>query len=287
MLQRIAIATCAEADGARSSDLPLLAAFRESGCDVEHVEWNRKGVRWESFDACVVRSTWDWQYHVEEFRGWIDRAAGGCRVFNAPELLRWGLDKRYLLELERAGVPVVPTVAVPDDERRRIGDVCEERGWERIVIKPSLGATAYRTVLLDASDADVWARQHADWRGTAIVQEFLTSVRSFGETSVVCIGGEALHAVRKLPRKGDFRSQREFGGGTELVEIGGEERAVAERCLLALPAETTYARIDLIRDEQGCSRVIECEVVEPELYFELRPLAARRLADLVMLAPGA
>lgn len=36
-----------------------------------------------------------------------------ARFWNPPALIRWTLTKRYLLDLERAGVPVIPTVVPP------------------------------------------------------------------------------------------------------------------------------------------------------------------------------
>ena len=46
----------------------------------------------------------------DEFLAWVDGlAAAGVPVVNAPAHLRWNLDKRYLRDLEAAGVPTVPT----------------------------------------------------------------------------------------------------------------------------------------------------------------------------------
>ena len=37
-------------------------------------------------------------------------AATGVPVRNSPATLRWNIDKQYLRDLERSGVPTVPTV---------------------------------------------------------------------------------------------------------------------------------------------------------------------------------
>ena len=63
----------------------------------------------------VVRSTWDYLDHLEEFRagstGW---ARSGPLHNPAPGRSAWNLDKRYLLDLAAAGVPVIPTRVCDD-----------------------------------------------------------------------------------------------------------------------------------------------------------------------------
>ena len=71
---------------------------------------------------------------VDEFLGWAANVAGrGTRLLNDVELLRWNTDKVYLRDLERAGLPVVPTVWDPASA----GDLPDAGEW---VVKPSVSA---------------------------------------------------------------------------------------------------------------------------------------------------
>ena len=50
---------------------------------------------------------------------------GTTRLLNSAAVLRWNTDKRYLGELEGAGIPIVPTqfLAPGDGPRHRFEDV--------------------------------------------------------------------------------------------------------------------------------------------------------------------
>jgi O-ureido-D-serine cyclo-ligase len=53
--------------------------------------------------------------------------------------------------------------------------------------------------------------------------------------------------------------------------------------LLALPFETPlYARVDLIRDQQGDPVVLELELIEPSLFFPFSAGSAEGFAAAVM-----
>lgn len=281
---RLAIATCAGNDFADRSDAPLMAALHALGVEAHRCDWRDPGLDWRAFRACFVRSTWDWQLDPEAFRAWLRRVDGHTRLFNPLGVQLWGLDKRYLLDLACRGVPTVPSVLVTQSERDQIERLARERGWRRIVIKPALGATSYRTSLvdLDGPNADSWQRENRDFHGDTLIQPYFPSIASEGETSVVCIGGQFSHAVRKSAAAGDFRVQSEFGGSARLVEPHAAERGLAQACLAAIPGATLAARIDMVRDDDGSPRVIECEVVEPELFFNLAPGSAERLAKALL-----
>jgi hypothetical protein len=70
----------------------------------------------------------------------------GARLINAPEVLRWNLDKSYLLELKRAGAPVAPVLHFPIGSRPGLQAVLAQAGWERYVLKPTTSANAENAI---------------------------------------------------------------------------------------------------------------------------------------------
>jgi hypothetical protein len=123
------------------------------------------------------------------------------------------------------------------------------------------------------------------------------SIRTKGETSLMFVDREFTHAVRKVPAGDDVRCQDDHGGAVFPHEPGQRELEVAQRCNDAWIAETgevpLYARVDLIdiqemgdpsmRDESARvtlldPRVVEYEVVEPEMFWRFDPKAAEALA---------
>jgi hypothetical protein len=75
--------------------------------------------------------------------------------------------------------------------------------------------------------------------------------------------------------------QRELGGTTAVVAVTEALAAAAAAALDALPAAPTFARVDLVRGVDDRLLVIEIELIEPELWFDLAPDAATRLAEAV------
>ena len=76
------------------------------------VAWEDDAVDWASYDAVILRSTWNYTDHLDLFLAWAERVHSVTRLVNPLSVIRWNTDKRYLAELERAGFAVVPTVYV-------------------------------------------------------------------------------------------------------------------------------------------------------------------------------
>lgn len=272
---RIAIATCENNELAAAADEPLVVAFRGLGIEAARVAWDDASADWAAFDGVLVRSTWDWHLEPERYKAWLWTLEARTRVWNSPRAIAWSLDKRCLIELSHAGVRTVPSVAIAG-----VAELAAfESPWRDWVIKPALGATAYRTSRIRSrEELEAWRREHAGFAGGLIAQPFQATVLERGEVSLVFIGGAFSHAVRKVARAGDFRVQAEFGGTTESHRTTDAELELAARCLRHVAEPLAFARIDLLHDEAGDSMVIECELAEPELFFGHRADAAKRLA---------
>jgi glutathione synthase/RimK-type ligase-like ATP-grasp enzyme len=231
----------------------------------------------------VVRSPWDYFVRVDEFRHWLDaRIQSGVLMCNSREILAWNFDKRYLQDLAAAGVALVPTIVVPKGEHPDISALARARGWDEIVVKPTISGGAYGThrFRLEAAEAfreDI-ARTLLD-RGL-LIQPFLPEVLSAGELSLLFFDGVFSHAVRKRPQQGDYRVQFQFGGTTELAEVRDEWVVGARACIAAAPALPVYARVDgVIRDGQFL--LMELEVFEPLMFLAQHPLAPGRFARAI------
>ena len=103
-MSRVAIATCAGLPGLDPDDRLLAPALGEHGIEAVNVAWDDADADWASFDLVAVRNTWDYPERRDAFLAW---AASVPRIVNPAEVLRWTTDKRYLHELEEAGLPKV------------------------------------------------------------------------------------------------------------------------------------------------------------------------------------
>lgn len=221
--------------------------------DARAVVWDDPAVDWRAFDAVVIRSTWDYHKRIGEFRAWIDRLdASGARLWNPPALLRWNTHKRYLIDLAARGVNVVPTLLT-----------------SRVVVKPAVSATAYRTHVLDPFEQEM------------LVQPFIDEVITGGEWSLIFFAGAFSHAVIKRARAGDFRVQSEFGGTSEVATPDASLIEDARNILRTIEEPWLYARVDaVVRD--GRLLLMELEMTEPSLFLDEH--SAKRFADAIALS---
>jgi hypothetical protein len=278
---RIAL-VCSERGLRVDPDLPLAsAALRDAGYAVDLVRWDDAGYDWDAAALAVVRSCWDYAWRLEEFLAW---AGSVPRLRNAVEVLRWNTDKRYLRDVERAGLPVVPTVWDP-------GSAAELPDAPEWVVKPSVSAGSRDTARwTEPAAALAHAAELTAAGRTAMVQPYLASVDDLGETAMLFIGGRFSHAVRKGPllRRGEgVRQDRDSRGDLARVRPTSAQRDVADAVFAAVAplvpgaAAPLYARIDLVHDAGGRPVVLELELTEPSLFLPQAPEAAAALAGAV------
>jgi glutathione synthase/RimK-type ligase-like ATP-grasp enzyme len=278
---RVALATCAEVAGGDEDTPALVEALASHGIEATPAVWDDVTTSWSSFELVVVRSTWDYAERRDAFLAW---AAGLPRVLNELDVLRWNTDKRYLRELERAGVPVVPTRFLEPGERL-------EAPAGPFVVKPAVSAGSRHSARYEpgqSAEAHV-ARLHAMGR-TVMVQPYLEGVDAEGETALVYLGGRYSHAVRKAPLlrpgqpPGDDLYLEEH---IEPPEPTPTQRALADGALRAAPSKTLLlGRVDLVPGPDG-PLVLEVELTEPSLFLGYAPGATERFADAIAdaLAP--
>ena len=267
-MKRVALATSCEYWNLTEDDRLLIPALRALDIEAVAAVWDTSTVDWTSFDGVIVRSCWDYHLRLAEFLAWIARLEClGVPIQNCPSVLRWNADKRYLRQLEAFGTILPPTSWISENKEVNIGDILAERGWERAVIKPAVSATAYNTRCVDRSEADELVR------GPLLIQQFVPEVRTAGEWSMIFIGGQFSHAVRKYPKQGDFRVQAEFGGREEPATAGSALVAAAAK-ILDQAEHTLYARVDGV-EQHGQFLLMELELIEPVLFLALGDAAIR------------
>jgi glutathione synthase/RimK-type ligase-like ATP-grasp enzyme len=281
-------ATCEELPGFDPDDELAAHALAELGVRVRPAVWNDASVDWGSADLCVLRSTWDYHRHPAEFAAWVDTVARRTRLVNPPEVVRWNAHKFYLRDLERSGVPIVPSEFLERGSAVELGGLLQRRTWREAVIKPAHGASAQGVmhVRRDAAqlrEGDAYL-QRLLASGDAIVQPYLESIATHHERALVFIEGRYSHAVTKSPfmhanaRLGDRADMPPGASGEIPIAASAEEIAVAEAALRASPPGHVYARVDVVRDDDGRSCILETELIEPTLYLYADPSAPSRLA---------
>jgi hypothetical protein len=266
------------------SDLPeldpddqvIVRALRARGFRTQALIWNDSTVDWARAGTCVVRSTWDYHKNVQDFVLWVKEVAAQTTLFNAPSLMLWNINKRYLLDLEKLGISIVPTVVGSAECIPDLKSVCAQRGWETLIIKPAIGLATHGVRKFGAAQVDL-AKEHLTsllCDGDVLVQPYLRNVETTGEKSLVFIGGQFSHAVRKMP----FQALAVAGGaGERLVDVTALEIEFGSKVLSVLDEKPLYARVDIVCDNEPL--LLELELIEPSLFLLMKPSAAERFAD--------
>jgi glutathione synthase/RimK-type ligase-like ATP-grasp enzyme len=299
---RIALATCSSLPALDDDDAPLVPAFAQRDVVAEPVVWDDPAVDWSVYDLVLIRSTWDYTDRPREFLEWVRRVEQSTRLINPASAVEWNIDKSYQRTLERAGLPIVPTIWL-DPERNFDSRSIHTRfpAFGDFVIKPTISAGSRDTGRYSAGEtpsralAITHAKSLLQAGRHVMLQRYLRQVDTVGETGIVFVDGVFSHAVRKAPLlNGPFRASTTTSVlyKEEVMsarDASPAERELAERVVAALPelvpgvdGPLVYARVDLIPDDAGNPVVLELELTEPSFFFALAPGSIDRLVDAVV-----
>lgn len=263
---RIVLASCRQLPDGDGDDAGLVGALRRRGLHARWLPWDDPET--ESADLVILRAAWDYAERHAEFLAWTGRVR---HLLNAPPVVAWNSDKRYLGDLAAAGVAVLPSTFFDPGEKARV-----PRG--EVVVKPTIGAGSVDTRrFTERRDAESHAAELLQSGRSVLVQPYDGRVED-GETALVFLGGEQSHAFTKgpiLPPAGELPPMHDSGTyaeealtpadpDVELWEMGHAALDAASSHLGVPRNEFLYARVDLIG--AGCEALLlELELVEPAL----------------------
>ncbi|WP_421861207.1 ATP-grasp domain-containing protein [Oceanicaulis sp.] len=251
----------------------LSKACEANGISLEACVWD------QPFDASVydgfmVGTVWDYPPKLQLFLDTLDRLHEIAPVYNSPTLVRWNIEKTYLKALDEAGAPSIPTLWADKADADAVQAGFDRFGGDKIVVKPLVGGGAWRQALIKKGEALPAADDLP--LGACLIQPFLPGVPEEGEYSMIFFGGRFSHALNKRPKSGDYRVQSLYGASEMLWEPSDADLALAREVLSAARKitgedEFLYARVDMVRGQDGGLVVMELEIIEPYLYPEQGP----------------
>lgn len=261
-------------------DALLSTALELLDWQTERVAWDDADVDWGSYRAAVFRTTWDYFDRFAEFSAWLEQIATRLPLINPASIIRWNMDKHYLLDLTERGVPTVPSLFAEAGSDVTLAQRVAHSGWSELVLKPAVsGAGRYTYRLARGAEAEL-EKTYADLMAveSMMLQPMQRAIAEEGELSLMVFGDRVTHAVRKIARPGDFRVQDDYGGTVVEHRPTAEQIELAHTALAACESMPAYARVDMVRSNAGRYEVMELELVEPELWLRLHPPAALEFA---------
>ncbi|MBI3135511.1 MAG: hypothetical protein HYZ14_12615 [Bacteroidetes bacterium] len=270
-------------DQVLTEDGLVLEALQRKGIHAIKRDWADTDFDWSSTRYALFRTTWDYFHRFEEFDTWLNRVSQQTKLINCIELVRWNMNKHYLLDLAERGVPIVHSYFIEKGSDLTLRNLHDHTGWENTVIKPAISGAARHTYRLDPDNIhahEAIFRQLIEHE-SMLLQPFQKSILTKGEVSHIVIDGEYSHSVLKKAKEGDYRVQDDWGGTVHNYKANKEEIAFAENAARSCSPVPVYARVDLMWDNDDQLALCELELVEPELWFRKNPAAADALAGVI------
>ncbi|MEZ5461280.1 RimK family alpha-L-glutamate ligase [Dokdonella sp.] len=292
-MPKIALVTTRVARPTDEDLAPLEQALAAQGAQVSIVDWDDSAIDWSGFDLSVLRSCWDYTDRIVEFLAWAGRISGQTCLLNPFEVVRWNTDKHYLAELAKKDVAIVPSAFVEpgDDAASALHAFLQDHpDCAEIVIKPAIGAGSRDTQRHGRGRTDAATAHIArllDAGRSVLLQPYLDRVDEAGETALIHFDGQFSHAIRKGPLLRPDEGPTTELYATEQIdprEASADELELAARVLAALPFANlpAYARVDLIRADDGTPVLLELELTEPSLFFDHAAGSAQRFATCLL-----
>jgi glutathione synthase/RimK-type ligase-like ATP-grasp enzyme len=151
-----------------------------------------------------------------------------------------------------------------------------------VVIKPNISGGSDYTYRLNQQQM---IQQSTELTGifanrAMMIQPFIPEIVDHGEWSLFFFNNQFSHCIIKKPKAGDFRVQEEHGGKLQLVTPPTDLLAIASEVTALLQPEPLYIRADFVFDGEQYL-LIEVELIEPSLYFNMDEQAATRFAEAI------
>ena len=261
-------------------DKLVVDALKNVGLKVIRLAWDDENFSWSDTKYILFRTTWDYFDRFQEFSTWLSRVSTQTTLLNSERIIRWNIDKHYLLDLNRKGIHVAKSHFIEQSSSTTLKELYNQLDWNETVLKPCISGAARHTYKLNKSNIiqheNVFKELIA--KEAMMLQPFQYNIIKKGEISMIIIDGKFTHAVLKIAKKGDFRVQDDFGGSVYEYTPSNVEIEFAENTVKACIEHPIYARVDVFTDNDGILAVSELELIEPELWFRNNPTAANSLA---------
>lgn len=252
-------------------NLILSTILKELNISHQVVIWSDPAVDWASFSCLLVKSTWDYFDYYNEFKGWINEIRTlGIPVLNSLNTLEWNSSKRYLLEIEAKGFPVISGHILEKGINITSSDFFAKIYSDVLVVKPLVSGGAKNTLKIKRKEWDNFESQVQALvnEEAYLVQPFVKEVQEVGEYSLIFFNSKFSHAVLKTPAIKDFRVQHYFGGTIKQIRPSQKMLNSCQNLIDHFGTNTLYARVDGV-EIAGEFSLMELEMIEPYLFLDI------------------
>ena len=276
----IGLITCAKLPNLTPADQLLIPELAKHNINAQSVIWTDNTINWDDFDYLIFRSPWDYFEKETEFNNWLDLLQKkGVKTLNTLEIIQQNKHKFYLQDLERQGIPIIPTVFIDKNDHLNLKAIIPSQ-WKKAVIKPAFSGGSYLTEVFEINEIESINQKYQPIAAEKelLLQEFMPEIETEGETSFIFFNKKFSHAINKRPVEGEFRIQVQFGGIYTAIEPSADLIQQAQKIVDTFSGNLLYARVDgIIINNQ--LQLMEIECLEPDLYFEYKEGSLERFVE--------
>lgn len=290
---KIAVLTCSELPKGLPYDVVIADKLQENNVSTVYIVWESfmylSSEEIKLFDFVWIRTTWDYCKKIERFNELLDiLEKHNVKVLNPVDIVRWNMDKKYLMEFEEDGMDIIPTI-FNFEYKPKIFDEITKRGWKRFVLKPMISAGSYHTFVIDGDDRSGFEEFIEKYyvNRPFLLQEFIPEIEE-GEISTITLScpGDCnkrgfTYSTTKIPKEGDYRVQMNFGGSYHITSVNDDIAKISRKLTEKFEGRLLYQRLDGVwRD--GKFMIMELELIEPDLYLNLHEKALDKLVENIV-----
>lgn len=264
----------------------LEKALKQRGISSTIVNWEDPTIDWSEAPLSISRTTSSYVFNPEAFFNWAKKVEKTSTLWNTSQTMEWNHHKRYLIELQKKGIPMPETMLFPQNSELSISEIKEMIPWDDFVIKPCLGVGSggLKRFNKESTELEKHFRElnkvgfHTEysWGGVdfipcdTLVQPYLPEITEVGEASLLFYGGEFSHSVIKKVKSGDYRAHPVWGAEVSNYVASDMEIELGYRVLDVSGYPTEFARLDMIPARSG-PVLIEVELIDPFMFFDHVP----------------
>ena len=226
----------------------------------EYKNWNEDK---NSILPTLIFKTYDYYYDINKFITYIKKYKN---LINPIETILWNFNKKYLLELEKNDIQIIPTFIIND-----IKDL--NKFTDDIVIKPLIGGGSNKVYMFKAPKSKhefnkiykilYQSKYSYEKNEYFIVQTYMHGIKD-GEISLIFFNTGFYIAYIKKSDKNIInyldRSVEVYNAENKLIEM-------ANNVLIKSRQKYEYARVDFVKNNNQYY-LMELEFIEPNLFFQ-------------------
>ena len=193
----------------------------------------------------------------------LEQLNSKTKLVNSPAGIRNAPEKILMLKFK----DIIPPTLITRS-RHEIGLFMNN--YKKAVIKPLYGNGGQGVFLLDKKDKNynqIIEKFIDEENAPFIVQKFLPEIKK-GDKRIILINGKPVAALKRIPKKNEFRSNIHVGGNTEAVRLSTNDRKICSIIKETLIKEKLFfVGIDVIGNY-----LTEINVTSPTCIQEIKKL---------------